>query len=67
MGSTLIGLSEALHIFQVDIGGLYWRQAEPERKDILGRKECTRKATTRRKRSTHTCMEDLTILGLGFL
>jgi hypothetical protein len=38
-----------------------------ERKDILGKKACTRKVTARRKSSTRVCMEDLTTLGLGFL
>jgi hypothetical protein len=38
-----------------------------ERKAILGKKACTRKATAGRKRSMRACMEDLTTLGLGFL
>jgi hypothetical protein len=45
----------------------YWKQVESERKVILGIKVCKRKATTGRKRSMHTCMEDLMMLGLEFL
>jgi hypothetical protein len=37
-----------------------------ERKVILGRKACTRKATVGRKINMHACMEDLMMLGLGF-
>jgi hypothetical protein len=44
-----------------------WKQAKAERKAILGKKACTRKATAGRKNNTHACMEDLTKLGLGFL
>jgi hypothetical protein len=47
--------------------GACWKQAESERKAILGRKACKRKATAGRKSNTHACMEDLTMLGLGFL
>jgi hypothetical protein len=47
--------------------GACWKQAKVERKIILGRKACTRKATTRRKSNTRACMEDLTTSGLGFL
>jgi hypothetical protein len=36
-------------------------------KAILGKKECTRKATNGRKSSMRACMEDLMTLGLGFL
>jgi hypothetical protein len=46
--------------------GACWKQAKAERKEILGKKACTRKATAGRKRSTHACMEDLMTLGLGF-
>ena len=46
--------------------GACCKQAKAERKAILGRKTCTRKATIGRKSNTHTCMEDLTMLGLGF-
>jgi hypothetical protein len=51
----------------VSVLGACWKHAKLERKAILGKKACTRKATTGRKSSTHTCMEDLTTLGLGFL
>jgi hypothetical protein len=44
-----------------------WKQDESERKVILGRKACTRRETTERKSRMHACMEDLTMLGLGFL
>jgi hypothetical protein len=37
-----------------------------ERKAILGEKACMRKGTVGRKNNTHACMEDLTMLGLGF-
>jgi hypothetical protein len=47
--------------------GACWKQAKVERKVILGKKACTRKATAGRKSSTCACMEDLTTLGLGFL
>jgi hypothetical protein len=44
-----------------------WKQAKSERKVILGRKACMRKAKTGWKSTTRACMEDLTTLGLGFL
>jgi hypothetical protein len=47
--------------------GACWKQAKVERKVILGKKACTREATAGRKSSTRACMEDLTMLGLGFL
>jgi hypothetical protein len=46
---------------------LCWKQAKVERKAILGKMTCTREATTGRKSSTHTCMEDLMTSGLSFL
>jgi hypothetical protein len=44
-----------------------WKQAKAERKAILGKKACMRKATAGRKNNTRACMEDLMMLGLGFL
>jgi hypothetical protein len=44
-----------------------WKQAKTERKTILAKKACTRKATTGRKSNMRAYMEDLTTLGLGFL
>jgi hypothetical protein len=46
--------------------GACWKQAKAERKTILGKKACTRKATAGRKNNTRACREDLTTLGLGF-
>jgi hypothetical protein len=46
--------------------GACWKQAKVERKAILGKKACTRKATTGRKSNMCACMEDLTMVGLGF-
>jgi chromosome segregation ATPase len=46
--------------------GACWKQTKVESKVILGKKACTRKATTGRKNNMHACMEDLTTLGLGF-
>jgi hypothetical protein len=45
----------------------YWKQAKAERKFVLRKKACTRKATAGKKSSTRACMEDLLTLGLGFL
>jgi hypothetical protein len=44
-----------------------WKQEKAERKAILGKKACMRKETIERKCSTRTCMEYLTMLGLGVL
>jgi hypothetical protein len=46
--------------------GACWKQAKEERKAILGKKECTKKATDGKKSSTRTCMKYLTMVGLGF-
>jgi hypothetical protein len=56
-----------LGMSHMSVLGAYWKQGKEERKDILGKKACTREATIGRKRSTCTCMEDLTTLGLRFL
>jgi hypothetical protein len=47
--------------------GAYWMQAELGRRVIFGREACKRKETVGRKSNTRACMEDLTMLGLGFL
>jgi hypothetical protein len=47
--------------------GACWKQAKVEMNVIFGKKACTREVTAGRKRNTCTCMEDLTMLGLGFL
>jgi hypothetical protein len=47
--------------------GACWKQEKVKRKEILGKKACTRKVTAGRKRNMNVCMEDLTTLGLGFL
>jgi hypothetical protein len=44
-----------------------WKETKVERKEILGKKACTREEIARRKNNTCTCMEYLTMLGLGFL
>ena len=44
-----------------------WKWAKVERKDILGKKACTREVTDGRKSSMWACMEDLTTLGIEFL
>jgi hypothetical protein len=49
----------------VSVGGLL-EQAKAEKKAILGKKACTRKATAGRKNNMCACREDLTTLGLGF-
>jgi hypothetical protein len=56
-----------LRTSHMSVLGVCWKQAKEKRNVILGNKECTRKVTTGRKSSTHTCMEDLMKLGLGFL
>jgi hypothetical protein len=45
----------------------YWNQAKEKRKVILGKKACRRKSIAGRKSSMCACMDDLTMLGLGFL
>jgi hypothetical protein len=45
----------------------FLKHAKSERKVILGRKECMRKAIAGRKRRMHACMGYLATLGLGFL
>jgi hypothetical protein len=47
--------------------GACWKQAKDKRKDVLGKKACTREATAGRKRNMQACMEDLTTLGLEFM
>jgi hypothetical protein len=49
----------------VSVGGLL-EAAKVERKAILGKKACTRKATAGRRTNTCACMEDLMMVGLGF-
>jgi hypothetical protein len=56
-----------LGMSHMSVLGACWKHTKVERKAILGRKACTRKATAGRKRSMCACMEDLMTLGLGFL
>jgi hypothetical protein len=56
-----------LETSHMSVLGACWKQTKVERKVILGRKACTRKATAGRKSSTCACMEYLTMLGLWFL
>jgi hypothetical protein len=46
--------------------GACWKHTKLERKTILGKKACTRKVTVGRKKNMDACMEDLTMVGLGF-
>jgi hypothetical protein len=56
-----------LRTSHISVLGACWKHAKAERKDIVGKKACTREATTGRKNTMCACMEDLTTLGLGFL
>jgi hypothetical protein len=56
-----------LGMSHMSVLGACWKHAKEEIKVILGKKACMRESTTGRKSNMHPCMEDLMMLGLGFL
>jgi hypothetical protein len=57
-----------LGMSHMSVLGACWKQAESERKAIFGREGMQEERDSwKEKQHTRACMEDLTMLGLGFL